>query len=251
MRIWFFDFDGALSPIVSDRNAAVLDSACAHMLNELSKSPTDWVAIISSRTLEDILSRVPLDDVIIGGNCGMEWQLPGGCRLSPGSDYKDILQFRRETLIPLIKKFGSNPEIEIEVKKWSVAIHLKQPGHQSTKQVVKAITMWAEREKITLHHSPNVIEIQLIPGFNKSVGASFIANKLNINTQKDTIIYSGGDVNDAVAMWWALMTGGTAIMVGSLLKVFGAIYVKNQQELVDAVKLLKKQLGHDKSDIRD
>lgn len=240
MRIWFFDFDGTLSPIVADRNAAALDPACASMLAELSQSASDRVAVISSRSLEDILHRVPIDEIIIGGNSGLQWQLPNGCRLSPAVGNEDILQSRRKELMPWIELIGRKPGIEIEDKYWSVAIHLKKTRYPNTAKSTKEIVAWAERENISLHHGPNVIEIQLLNGFNKSVGASFLASVLKIDTQRDSIFYAGDDGNDAVAMWWAQMAGGTAIMVGSRLEVPGATYVKDQQSLVETVYMLRE-----------
>lgn len=240
MRLWFFDFDGTVSPLVSDRNAAKMNPECANILKELSLSPNDWVAVLSSRTLEDLLPRIPLDNIIIGGNSGMTWQLPGGCRLSPGADKEDLLQERRHKILPMLEKLGSKHGIDIEDKKWSAAIHITTSEGAATKKLFKTILAWAERESITIHRGPNVLEVQFIDGFNKSVGASFLAKVLKVDTQKDTVVYAGDDENDAVAMWWALMTGGTAIMVGTRLDVAGAVYVKDQQALIETVQLLRE-----------
>jgi trehalose 6-phosphate phosphatase len=241
MRLWLFDFDGTVSPLVSDRNAAVMHPACANILKELSQSSNDWVAVLSSRTLEDLLPRIPLDNIIVGGNSGMSWQLPGGCRLSPGADKEDLLYERRQKIMPMIEKLESKHGIEIEDKKWSVAIHVTTSEHAVThKKLIKTIMAWAERESLTIHRGPNVLEVQFIDGFNKSVGASFLAKVLKVDTQRDTIVYAGDDENDAVAMWWTLMTGGTAIMVGTKLDVAGAVYVKDQQALIETVHMLRK-----------
>jgi trehalose 6-phosphate phosphatase len=240
MRLWFFDFDGTLSPIVSDRNAATLHPACAGMLKELSQSPSERVAIISSRSLGDILPRVPLDGIIIGGSSGIEWQFPGGGRISPGTGKKSILQARRRKLLPLIENFSHTPGIDIEDKLWSVAVHMKGLGKNDQIQMAKTFETLAEDENITQHHGPDVLEIQFVPGFNKSVGASTLVSLLKIDPRKDTIIYAGDDENDAVAMKWAIANGGSAIMVGSRLDVPGAVFVQNQEKLVAAVKMLRK-----------
>lgn len=240
MRLWLFDFDGTLSPLVADRNAAVLHPSCAVMLKELSRYTAEHVAIVSSRSLEDILQRVPLDDVIVGGSSGMEWQLPGGCRISPGADKKNDLQARRKELMPQIEKFGRKLGIEIEDKQWSVAIHFSKSGQMVSEDVYETISAWAERENVSIHRGPNVFEIQLISDFNKSVGASFIAQLLKFDSKKDDIIYAGDDENDAVAMRWVLDVGGTAIMVGKMLDVAGALYVHDQQALVETVEKLRR-----------
>jgi len=238
MRLWLFDFDGTLSPLVANRNEAVMHPVCVSMLRRLSQSAFDRVAIISSRTLEDVLPRVPLEDIIVGGNSGMEWQLPGGCRVSLGINKIEALLARRGELMPAIEKLGRKDGLEIEDKRWSVAIHIGKNRSPSLEKTVKTIVAWAMREKITLYRGPDVIEIQFLDGFNKSTGATFLVELLKIDTNKDQIIYSGDDENDAVAMWWAIMAGGKAIMVGALFDLPGAIYVKDQQELADAVQML-------------
>lgn len=240
MRLWFFDFDGTLSPIVSDRNAAALHPACAVMLKELSQSLSDRVAIISSRSLEDILSRVPLDNLIIGGSSGIEWQFPGGGRISPGTGKISTLQDRRRELMPLIERISDTSGIDIEDKFWSVAVHMKGLEKNDQIRVAKAIETLAEDESITQHHGPNVLEIQFVAGFDKSVGAATLVSLLKIDIQKDVIIYAGDDDNDAVAMRWAIANGGSAIMVGSRLDVPGAVYVQDQEELAVAVQMLRK-----------
>ncbi len=240
MRIWLFDFDGTLSPLVPDRNAAVLHPECGVMLKKLSQSPTDRVAIISSRALEDILPRVPFDDIVVGGSSGIEWQLPGGCRVSIGSGKKDTLLARRRELMPFIEKFGKKPGFEIEDKQWSVAIHIDKSRRASLEKTVGTFLEWARSENVSMHRGPDVLEVQFLDGFNKSIGASFLVELLKVDPQKDQIIYCGDDENDAVAMSWAIAAGGTAIMVGSRVEMPGAIRVKDQRELAEMVQSLRK-----------
>lgn len=65
-RLWVFDFDGTLSPIVPDRTAARLHPECRELLNELVRAPGRFVAVLSSREIEDLSRRVPLPGVFPG-----------------------------------------------------------------------------------------------------------------------------------------------------------------------------------------
>jgi len=62
-RLWVFDFDGTLSPLVPDRSIATLHAACKTMLEELSAGPREIVAVLSSRGIEDRVPRVPIPGV--------------------------------------------------------------------------------------------------------------------------------------------------------------------------------------------
>ena len=84
-RLWAFDFDGTLSRIVPDRNDARLHPECGNRLRYLLDSPGNRVAVVSSRALEDIVPRVPIPGLYVGGGSGLEWQLPGGNRARPGN----------------------------------------------------------------------------------------------------------------------------------------------------------------------
>ena len=70
--LWVFDFDGTLSPIVPERNEARLHRECERMLRFLARSPWNRVAVLSSRTLDDVVSRVPVPGVFVGGASGLD-----------------------------------------------------------------------------------------------------------------------------------------------------------------------------------
>jgi len=76
-RLWVFDFDGTLSPLVPDRAVARLHRASLALLKDLAAEPRDRVAVLSSRTLDDIVPRVPVPQAYLGGGCGLEWRTPG------------------------------------------------------------------------------------------------------------------------------------------------------------------------------
>ena len=90
--LWVFDFDGTLSPIVPDRSVARLHRECERMLRFLVRSPWNRVAVLSSRALDDIVARVPVPGVFVGGAGGLEWKLPGGHRFGPGTASEALLE---------------------------------------------------------------------------------------------------------------------------------------------------------------
>src|SRR5512139_1848564 len=85
-RLWVFDFDGTLSPLVPDRSTATLHPACREVLEELSAGPQEIVAVLSSRAIDDLVPRVPVPGVFLGGGSGLVWHLPGGLRVRPGAE---------------------------------------------------------------------------------------------------------------------------------------------------------------------
>ena len=81
-RLWVFDFDGTLSPLVSNRNEAKLHPLCEELLKDLVATPVQFVAVLSSRLLDDLIPLVGVPELWLGGGSGVEWMSPDGSRLS-------------------------------------------------------------------------------------------------------------------------------------------------------------------------
>ena len=240
MRFWFFDFDGTLSSIVSDRTAAHLHPGCALMLKRLADTPSEQVVIISSRRLDDIGGRVDVPDIIIGGCSGAEWQFPGGCRVSVNGKQAAALEHARREILSELFELAVGAGIDVEDKQWSIAVHTRMAPEEVRRDVEERLSAWGNKRGLTMYNGPSVLEVQLIPDFNKSAGLAFLAGFMKINPERDRIVYAGDDENDAVAMRWTLQHGGTAIMVGSRLEVPGAVYVPDQQALTETVQTMLK-----------
>jgi trehalose 6-phosphate phosphatase len=101
-RLWAFDFDGTISRIVPVRQETTLDGKCERMLRYLLSSPWNRVAVISSRALDDIVPRVPLPGLFVGGGSGLEWRLPEGARIGPDAAAEKQLSTNRHEVRALL-----------------------------------------------------------------------------------------------------------------------------------------------------
>ncbi|OYV98060.1 MAG: trehalose-phosphatase [Deltaproteobacteria bacterium 37-65-8] len=158
--LWVFDFDGTLSPIVPDRNEARLHRECERMLRFLARSPWNRVAVLSSRTLDDVVSRVPVPGIFIGGASGLEWELPGGHRIGPGAASEALLEVKRQAVSPILKELASIPGVEIEDKRWSVAVHYRNASPRSFRKRMSFLQRLRDRIGIKVFRGPEVVEVQ-------------------------------------------------------------------------------------------
>lgn len=79
-RLWVIVRDGTLSPLVQEwRDARILPQA-RDLLRKLAAKPGERVALLSSRVLDDLITRVDVRGVCLGGASSVEWLLPGGKR---------------------------------------------------------------------------------------------------------------------------------------------------------------------------
>jgi trehalose 6-phosphate phosphatase len=238
--LWVFDFDGTLSPIVPDRTEARLHRECERMLRFLARSPWNRVAVLSSRTLDDVVSRVPVPGVFIGGASGLEWQFPGGHRIGPGAASEALLEKKRKAVSPLLKEMALIPGVEIEDKHWSVAIHHRNASPRSFQKRTSLLQRLRDRTGIKLYRGHEVAEVQLVLGGGKSAGVRRLCRITERDPSRERIVYAGDDENDAVAIRWVLSGGGTGIVVGTRITVPHAHHVEGPADLPTAVRELEE-----------
>ncbi|MDD5760924.1 MAG: trehalose-phosphatase [bacterium] len=236
-RLWVFDFDGTISHIVPDRNVASLDAECGKMLRTLQSNPWNRVAVISSRSLDDIVPRVILPGLIVGGGSGLEWVLPGGFRASPDLATREHLETNRKALRPLLREIGAIPGVEIEDKKWSVAVHHRNASPRSFRKRMFLLQKLRNRAQagIRVYRGHEVAEVQLVRGGSKASGLDRLCRLIGWNVSPDGLFYAGDDENDATAMKWVLSRGGTAVVVGPRISLPSAPNVESPADLPSAV----------------
>jgi trehalose-phosphatase len=236
--LWVFDFDGTLSPIVPDRDEARLHRECERMLRFLARSPWNRVAVLSSRAFDDVASRVPVPGIFVGGAGGLEWRLPGGHRTAPGAASEALLEEKRRAVSPILKEISSIPGVEIEDKRWSVAVHYRNASPRSFQKRMSLLQRLRDRTGIKVYRGHEVVEVQLVLGGGKSAGVRRLCRLADWDPARERIIYAGDDENDAVALRWVLSKGGSGIVVGNRITVPHALHVEGPAALARAVREL-------------
>lgn len=233
--LWVFDFDGTLSPIVSDRHAARIHPMCRELLKGLARMPLHFVVVLSSREIEDLAKRVPFPRVILGGASGLEWRLPGGHRIRPGDPFEARREKVRGALDPLLTRLSHIPGVDLEDKGWSIAVHHRHVLPGVVPMLVPLLKELEETPDVKVFRGPSVAEVQLLRNVSKSFGLRTICRIIGFDPSKDRVLYAGDDENDAGAMRWVLRKGGVAFSVGGAARVRGAKVVENPVALARAV----------------
>lgn len=230
-RLWIFDFDGTLSPLVPDRRAARILPQARDLLKGLTSAPGEVVAVLSSRLLDDLIPRVEIPGVYLGGGSGVEWLLPGGEKRT-AVDMAERLTEARHSLIPAIGSLLSIPGVDLEDKVWSVAIHLRGVRPHQSEQISSFLKDRLRGRGLRFFRGPEVFEIQFLPELDKLFGVKTLCELVGVDPLWNQLIYVGDDENDAVAMAWVIQQGGLAVKVGYSPMVPGAWHVTNPAALV-------------------
>ncbi len=233
-RLWIFDFDGTLSNLVPGRSAAQILPEAKNLLKELSDLPGHQVAVLSSRLLEDLIPRVGVSGVYLGGGSGAEWRLKDGIQTVAGEKLERLKKIR-ETVMDEINGLKAVPGVDIEDKKWSVAVHIRSVLPDARASVLDFLRAFQGKGDIRLLRGPEVFEVQLLPEIDKLFGVKTLCRLASFEPREGLLVYAGDDENDAIAMDWVIRQGGTAISIGPRPLVPGVRSVATPAALVTEI----------------
>ena len=244
VTLWFFDFDGTISEFVSRSAEAEIHPACRALLRDLASLSLQRVAILSSRSLDDLISRVDIPGVFLGGGSGMEWRRPAGDRVLADPNHAARLRAGRQAILPNLRILEQIPGIELEDKQWSMAVHVLQAPHVSRNLAEKYLRGLRDRRVLNFFKGRAVYEIPFLPGMNKAAGVKRFSEILHFNGGGNRMVYAGDDENDATAMEWVTRQGGMAFSVGKKAIIPAALHVPDPEALAAEIRRLFKINGN-------
>lgn len=232
-RLWIFSFDGVLTTAGIDRTRARLHRLTRQLLEELAGTPGERVAVLSSRSLEDLVSRVAIPGVFLGGGCGTEWHIPGGDSMTLSGRPKDLLMEKRDILLPVLRDLAELPGVTFEDRRWSAVFHVAGAAPK-TKRTLDDRLQEACRDGLgALYRYPDMVEALFLPEITMEFGVRALCHLLR---HEGAIICAGSDANDATALGWVVRQGGTAFSVGRRPLVSGSTAVVDLRSLVRQVR---------------
>jgi trehalose 6-phosphate phosphatase len=193
--------------------------------------------VLSSRLLGDLIPRVGVSGIYLGGGSGAEWRLKDGIWIVAEEKLEQLNRIRG-TVMDEINGLRTVPGADIEDKKWSVAVHIRRVLPGARAKVLAFLGMLQERYDIRLLRGPEVIEVQLLPEIDKLYGVKTLCRLVSLEPRQGLLVYAGDDENDAIAMNWVIRQGGAALSIGRDPLVPGARPVATPASLVTEVRKL-------------
>jgi trehalose-phosphatase len=213
--VFFFDYDGTLSRIVSDPSGAVIDERMRNLLFQISEKHR--VAIVSGRDMDDLKSFIQLDNLVYAGSHGFRIKGPDGIQMEnqeavellPGLD--EMERKLRRSLEPAFKG------VEVERKLYAIAVHYRNAPYGSVKHIkhrVKELTSGTREFKTG--SGKKIIEVRPTVEWHKGKAIEWILEALGhpLGAQGVMPVYVGDDITDEDA-FRTLSDDGIGILVGS------------------------------------
>ncbi len=233
--VMFLDYDGTLTPIVSQPEEAVLSNAMRQVLAELAGLCT--VAIVSGRDRADVEPLVALDGLIFAGSHGFDIAGPdlrmeyeGGRERLPDLDSAE--RQLHERIDPI-------PGARVERKRFAIANHYRNVADQDVPRVERAVRdVFAGHERLRLSHGKKVLELRPDIDWDKGRAVFWLLAALDLQGDDVLPFYLGDDVTDEDA-FAALGRRGIGVIVGNPPYKTNASY---SLEDVDEVRQFLDQL---------
>src|SRR5438128_1810884 len=129
----FLDYDGTLTPIVSQPENAWLSDSMRQTLQELAARVP--VAILSGRDLDDVRRRVNIDSIVYAGGHGFDIAGPRGLRRQMATELLSNLDMAEKELHQALEGI---PGARVERKLFSVAAHYRNVKENDVSAVERA-----------------------------------------------------------------------------------------------------------------
>lgn len=136
--IWLgTDFDGTLTEHGDDPFAVTLPDDVRETLGELRGNPRVALAVVSGRSLADLVPRMAIPDLAYAGNHGLEIAAPGLTYIDPeaAGAANDFMKFI-ERLAPIV---AAAPGAHIENKRLTVEVHSRTCPAEARRQLQLAV----------------------------------------------------------------------------------------------------------------
>ena len=207
----FFDFDGTLSQIVENPDAAQLVDGAADALTSLRTACP--VAILSGRDLADVRDRIGLPGIWYAGSHGFELTGPDGAH-HQNPEAAASIPVLAEAAAALGDQIGHIPGVVVEHKRFGVAVHYRNAARDRVGEVTAAVRSAGQRTALRVTTGREVIELRPNIDWDKGRTLRWVLDYIRDNEGACSLvpIYLGDDITDEDA-FDAVDDDGIAILV--------------------------------------
>lgn len=206
----FFDFDGTLSDIVNDPDAAVPVAGATEALRQLAhRCP---VAVLSGRDLADVTKRVGVQGIWYAGSHGFELTAPDGTHHQNDAAATAVPVLERAAG-ELRERLSAIPGVAVEHKRFGVAVHYRNAARDRVGEVAAAVRAAGRHDGLRVTTGREVIELRPDMDWDKGKTLRWVLDHLTgAESGPLTPVYLGDDITDEDA-FDAIREGGVPILV--------------------------------------
>jgi len=209
--VLFLDYDGTLTPIVTQPELALCPPEVKRHLDQLRDLPSVYLTIISGRSLEDLRNKVGVSHIIYIGNYGLEIEYPDGRHKNKVSS-TGVRELKRITR-NLQNSLKEIPGILFEEKGPILSVHYRNVDQKVRPRIsqvlAEEIQQWRDHWKM----APGKMALEIRPKVDFDKGKAVREILETIPSPGLLPIYLGDDQTDEDA-FRVLKGQGISVVVG-------------------------------------
>jgi trehalose 6-phosphate phosphatase len=187
----FFDFDGTLSDIVNDPDAARPVAGATEALQKLAEHCP--VAVLSGRDLADVAKRIGVPGIWYAGSHGFELTAPDGTHHQNDAAAAAI-PVLQQAAGQLHEQLRSIAGVVVEHKRFGVAVHYRNAQRDRVGEVAAAVRAAGRRDGLRVTTGREVIELRPDLDWDKGKTLRWVIDHLPEGSY--TPVYLGDDITD-------------------------------------------------------
>ena len=211
--VFFFDYDGTLTPIVKDPDSAVLTDETRDLLSQLAQ--THRVAVVSGRDMDVLREFIRLDGLIYAGSHGFRISGPDGLHMEH-EDAREYVKSMDDTEAKLRESLENEIRgVKVERKHYAIAVHYRNAPERAFKQIENTLDQLVENcPDYKIGKGKKVMELKPSLDWHKGRAVNWIMDQLHLSGAEDHVpVYLGDDITDEDA-FRSLADDGIGIIVG-------------------------------------
>ena len=207
------DFDGTLTPLSADPRETVLSVRAREVLERLSRRGGARLALLSSRTLDDLWRGVGLEGVFYAGSSGLETRDERGRRATHAGAALSLPPSLLRELESWCQRF---PGARLEPRGGSCALHLAMVASSLQPAFGAGLRrrLRPHDSRLTLVHGRTGFEVMPVGGWNKAAALEHWLESAGPGT---LLFYFGDDTRDEPAHAAVRRRGGLAVAVDRIV----------------------------------
>ncbi len=207
----FLDFDGTLAPIVCDPAMARLEEPTRQALAEISQREDVLITIVSGRAIEDIRSRVGIEDLIYAGNHGLEIQGRGIRFVEPFAAAQRVqLHQLSDKLAANLRRFRG---VLVEYKGLTASVHLRRVAQQDVVEIRGVTQKLLAPQSETFKLATGNLIMEILPRTAWDKGAAVLWITRRAGKTAALPVYMGDDRTDEDA--FRVLPDAVTVKVGN------------------------------------
>ncbi|MFZ1175290.1 MAG: trehalose-phosphatase, partial [Mycobacterium sp.] len=169
------DYDGTLSEIVPDPDAATLVDGASEALEHLAAQCP--VAILSGRDLVDIRDRVGVPGIWYAGSHGFELIGPDGSYHQHDATAAAVSALEN-AVAELGDELSRIPGARVEHKRFAVAVHYRNVAAERVAEVIAAVHRHGQRDGLRVTSGRKVVELRPDIDWDKGTALAWIRDRI-------------------------------------------------------------------------